>query len=127
MSYTDFTSMPVWQNALRLLALIYSITKKFPQEEKFGITADIRRAANSVLHNLAEGYGRFENKDKSRFYKISPGTAYEIISQVLASHLLQYLNSEERDELIDGYKQIIFEQDCLIKSVEQRKTPISKI
>jgi len=126
MSYKDFTSMPVWQNALHLLVRIYSITYKFPTEEKFGITSDIRRAANSVLHNLAEGYGRFENKDKSRFYKISRGSAYEIISQVLASHLLQYLNTEEKDELIDGYKQIIYEQDCLIKTGEQRKVQGSK-
>ena len=69
---------------------VYQITRPFPPEEKFGITSDMRRAANSVVHNLAEGFGRFENKDKSRFYKISRGSAYEIISQTLASYALQY-------------------------------------
>ena len=90
MAYKDFTLMPVWQKALKLLVRVYQITRPFPPEEKFGITSDMRRAANSVVHNLAEGFGRFENKDKSRFYKISRGSAYEIISQTLASYALQY-------------------------------------
>ena len=123
MSYHDFTAMPVWHHALQLLVHVYAITKKFPPEEKYGMTADIRRSANSVLHNLAEGYGRYENKDKTRFYKISRGSAYEIISQALASHILQFLSIEEMNELSDGYKDIIYEEDKLIKSVEQRKKP----
>jgi four helix bundle protein len=102
MSYTDFTGMPVWQNALHLLLRVYAITKKFPTEEKYGLTSDIRRAANSVCHNLSEGYGRFENKDKSRFYKISRGSAYEIISQTMASQFLHFMSAEEKDELIIG-------------------------
>lgn len=120
MAYKDFTLMPVWQKGSKLLVKVYQITKRFPAEEKFGITSDMRRAANSVIHNLAEGFGRFENKDKSRFYKISRGSAYEIISQTLASYVLQYLNIDERDELINGYKEIIYEEDLLIKSVETR-------
>lgn len=120
MAYKDFTLMPVWQKALKLLVRVYQITRRFPAEEKFGITADMRRAANSVVHNLAEGFGRFENKDKSRFYKISRGSAYEIISQTLASYILQYLISDEKDELLNGYKEIIYEEDLLIKSVETR-------
>jgi|SRR5688500_4115467 len=121
MAYKDFTQMPVWQKALKLLVRVYQITKRFPSEEKFGMTADMRRSANSVVHNLAEGFGRFENKDKSRFYKISRGSAYEIISQTLASYILDYLNSDERDELVNGYKEVIDEEDLLIKSVETRK------
>ena len=121
MSYHDFTAMPVWQHALQLLVRVYIITKKFPLEEKYGMTADIRRSANSVLHNLAEGFGRYENKDKTRFYKISRGSAQEIISQFIASHILQFLTIEERDELVKGYKEIIYDEDKLIKSVELRK------
>lgn len=121
MSYHDFTAMPVWQHALQLLVRVYAITRQFPAEEKYGMTADMRRSANSVVHNLAEGYVRYENKDKSRFYKISRGSAYEIISQSLASYILQFLSFEEREELTSGYKEIIDEEDKLIKSVEQRK------
>ena len=123
MAYKDFTAMPVWQKALEMLVLVYEITKKFPKEERYGMTADVKRSANSVLHNIAEGYGRYENKDKSRFYKISRGSAYEIISQTLASYAVHYLTLEERDQILAGYKQIIDEEDCLIKTVENLKKP----
>ena len=123
MSYKDFTAMPVWQHALEMLIHLYDITKKFPKEEIYGMTADMRRSGNSVTHNLAEGFGRYENKDKSRFYKISRGSAYEIISQTLTSHALHFLSMEEKDELFHGYKEIINEEDRLIKSVEHLKKP----
>lgn len=118
--------MPVWQHALCLLVRIYKITNKFPKEEKYGLTADIRRVVNSDCHNLAEGYGRFENKDKSRFYKISRGSAYEVISQTLAGQVLHFMYTQEKDELIIGYKEVIDQLDCLIMATEKRKQPQSK-
>ena len=118
--------MPVWKKALHLLIRVYEITNKFPKEEKYGLTSDLRRAANSVCHNLAEGYGRFENKDKSRFYKISRGSAYEIISQTLAGFALQYMNHEEKNELLNGYKEVIGQIDNLTMAIEKRKQPQSK-
>ena len=120
MSFHDFTSMPLWQKGISLLVIVYEITRKFPPEEKYGLVSDMRRAANSVVHNVAEGFGRFENKDKTRFYKISRGSAYEIISQAFASHVLFYLSSEEKEILVVGYKEIIGEEDRLIKSIETR-------
>jgi len=57
MSFRDFTSMPVWQKGLSLLRLVYQITDKFPKEEKYGMVSDMRRSANSVIHNIAEGFG----------------------------------------------------------------------
>jgi four helix bundle protein len=69
MSYKDFTEMPVWKAALELLVRVYELTSEFPKEEKFGMTSDMRRAANSVTHNIAEGFGRFGNKEKQDFTK----------------------------------------------------------
>ena len=123
MAYKDFTAMPVWQDALSLLIGVYELTKSFPTEEKYGLTSDIRSAANSVCHNLAEGYGRFENRDKSRFYKISRCSAYEIISQTLAGHALRYMSIEEKNELVTGYKNVIDQLDNLTLSIEKRKQP----
>lgn len=80
----------------------------------------MRRAANSVAHNIAEGYGRFEKRDKSRFYKISRGSAYELISQSLLSEALHYIETWEKEKLITGYKDVINELDRLIKAVESR-------
>lgn len=65
MAFKDFTEITVWQKAFDLLIKIYSTTKDFPNEEKFGMTSDIRRSANSVTHNIAERFGRFEKRDKT--------------------------------------------------------------
>ena len=56
--------MPVWQKALNLGLLVYEITKDFPDDEKFGLISDMKRAVNSITHNIAEGFGRYEPKDK---------------------------------------------------------------
>ncbi|MFQ5640483.1 MAG: four helix bundle protein [bacterium] len=123
MSFEDFTEMPVWQHAFKLLTRIYYITKDFPSEEKFGLVSDMRRAANSIVHNIAEGYGRTETKDKTRFYKISRGSGYELISQLLVSHELRYLvNKTELKELIDAAKNIAHELNSLIKALESKQS-----
>ncbi len=80
MPYRDFTQTTVWPKALDLLINVYGITKRYPKEV-YVLTSDMRRAANSVTHNIAEGFGRFEPRDKTRFYKIARGSAYELLSQ----------------------------------------------
>jgi len=121
MAYNDFKHMSVWQKAFGLLIRIYTITKTFPNEEKFGIISDMRRAANSVVHNIAEGFERFEKHDKTRFYKISRGSCYELISQTLVSHDLHYIiDDSEKSELENAYQEIINELDALIKTIEKK-------
>ena len=123
MKYPDFTSMPVYQKALELLIKIYEVTKKFPPEEKYGLTSDIRRAANSVVHNIAEGFGRFEPKDKTRFYKISRGSPYELMSQSIVSFKLEYIKEESvLEKILSESNDIIQELNSLIKSIEIKKT-----
>jgi len=89
--YNDFRDMPVWQKAFVLLIEVYQTIKRFPADERFALTDDLKRAANSMVHNLAEGYGRYEPKDKTRFYKIARGSAYESMSQILVAESQQYL------------------------------------
>lgn len=102
--------MPVWQLAFKLLVKIYEITKEFPAEERFGLVSDMRRSANSIVHNIAEGFGRYEARDKTRFYKISRGSSYELISQLLVSNELKYIKSRpEVDGLIVHCRDIIDE------------------
>jgi len=119
LAYKDFTNLPVWQRGFRLVLLLYEMRKAFPDEEKFGLVSDMRRAGNSVIHNIAEGFGRFENKDKSRFYKISRGSSYELISQTLTSNALGFLSDADKEVLFE-YKEIINELDLIIKTVELR-------
>ena len=117
--YNDFRDMPVWQKAFVLLIEVYQTIKRFPADERFALTDDLKRAANSVVHNLAEGYGRYEPKDKTRFYKIARGSAYESMSQILVAESQQYLNSEISEDLIKRYKETIEEIDALIYSLEK--------
>lgn len=122
MEYPDFTNMPVWQKAIVLLLKIYKITKHFPPEEKFGLTSDMRRAANSISHNIAEGFGRYEPRDKTRFYKISRGSGYEIMSQSIVAHKLGFIKEKNiLDEIIAMATEVVNELTALIISLENKK------
>jgi four helix bundle protein len=117
--YNDFRDMGVWQKSFLLLIDIYSIIKKFPADERFALTDQLKRAANSVVHNLAEGYGRYESKDKTRFYKISRGSAFESMSQILVAESQNYLSTETSENIIERYKKVIEEINALIHHLEK--------
>lgn len=120
-AFDDFTKMHVWQLAFQLLIKIYKITKDFPSEEKFGLVSDMRRAANSIVHNIAEGFGRYEPRDKTRFYKISRGSSFELMSQLLVSYELKYISSKTiLDDLRNDCKNIIEELNSINKTLENK-------
>jgi four helix bundle protein len=117
MKYDNFTQMPVWQKAFDLMLQIYQITKSFPSDERFGLISDMRRSSNSIVHNIAEGFGRFYPKEKSYFYRISRGSGYELWSQILASEKLKYITCEQQLELVRQCQEIIEDLDRLMKSL----------
>ena len=119
MAYEDFTEMPVWKAAFNLLLDIYKVTPNYPTDERFGLTSDTRRSANSIVHNIAEGFGRFEAKDKTRFYKVSRGSAYELMSQILVAQALSYIDELKRNDLIRECRRIIRDLNSLIKTLEK--------
>lgn len=118
MAYKDFTEMPVWQKAFALLLKVYEVAKTYPTEEKYGLVSDMRRAANSVTNNISEGFGRYERLDKTRFYKISRGSCYELINQSMASQALGFLPDKNKNGLINGCHDVITGLDSMIKSIE---------
>jgi four helix bundle protein len=117
MRYQNFTQMPVWKKAFELMLKIYQITKAFPRDERFGLTSDMRRSANSTVHNIAEGFGRYYPKEKSHFYRISRGSCYELWSQILAACSLSYLSREREPELVGDCQEVINDLDKLMKSL----------
>ena len=117
--YNDFRDMSVWQKSFGLLRIIYKQIKTFPSVEKFALADDLRRAANSAVHNIAEGYGRFEARDKTRFYKISRGSAYEAMSQILVAESESYMSPSVSENIIISYKEVIDELSALIRSLEK--------
>ncbi|MCB0299407.1 MAG: four helix bundle protein [Calditrichaeota bacterium] len=122
MAFDDFRKMNVWQLSVKLVKQIYSLTNSFPADERFGLISDMRRAANSIAHNIAEGFGRYEPKDKTRFYKISRGSCFEIMSQIFVSKELGFIQSDEIIwQITEDCKKIIEELNAIIKTLETRK------
>ncbi len=91
----SFEKLQVWQKAKSLAKDIYALTKDFPKTEQFNLTAQLQRAAISIVSNLAEGTSRSSFKDKARFSEISYGSLMELLAQLIISFELTYLNQEE--------------------------------
>ncbi|MCC6323376.1 four helix bundle protein [Candidatus Nomurabacteria bacterium] len=91
----NFTKLIGWQKCHRVVLEIYKITKKFPQDEKFGLTDQIRRASVSITSNIAEGFGRKSAKDKSHFYSMAKGSLFETQNQLIIAKDLNYIEEKE--------------------------------
>ena len=90
-----YRKLKVYQDAMILLEDVYNLTKKFPQQELYGLTNQIQRAAVSIPSNIAEGMGRFSIKDRIRFIDISNGSLMEVMCQLEIAHRLGYISDEE--------------------------------
>lgn len=90
----SFTGLNVWREGHKLVLEIYKQTQQFPKEEKFGLTDQIRRAAVSITSNIAEGFSRFNKKEKRQFYRIALGSLTELQNQLLIARDISYLSKE---------------------------------
>ena len=95
----DFRQLKVWEKAHLLALAIYKETKKFPKEELYGLTSQIRRASISIPTNIAEGCGRNTDAEFARFLQIAMGSASETEYQLLLSQDLGFLNKDQYDNL----------------------------
>ncbi|MDO5980868.1 four helix bundle protein [Flavivirga spongiicola] len=102
-----FKDLEIWKRSRSFCSEIYSITSKFPESEKFGLTNQLRRASVSIPSNIAEGSSRQSNKDFARFLQITLGSAYEIETQLLIASDLGFINNEELKELSKNLESII--------------------
>lgn len=96
----SFTELKVWQKAHELVIMIYKLTSKFPNDEKFGLSSQMRRAAISVASNIVEGFRRYFNKVSANFYDIADGSLEELKYQLLLSKDLKYLSDHEYNQAI---------------------------
>ena len=74
----DFKNLKVWQVAHRVTLQVYRLTPRFPNEERYGLVAQMRRAAVSTCANIAEGCGRSTDADFARFLYIAKGSLNEV-------------------------------------------------
>lgn len=95
----SFEKLEVWKRAKDLTLEIYKITRQFPDEEKFGLVSQLRRATVSISSNIAEGSSRKSRKDQARFYIIAFGSAIEVLNQLIISNELEYISEDQYKEL----------------------------
>lgn len=91
----SFTDLRAWQEGHQLVLSVYKMTKKFPKDELFGLTSQLRRAVVSITSNIAEGFSRNSHKEKSQFYFIAIGSLTETQNQLLIARDLEYISKEE--------------------------------
>ena len=112
----SFEKLLVWQKSRMLAKEIYKISSKFPKEEVFGITSQMRRCCISISSNLAEGSGRNSIKDKARFTEIAFGSGLELVNQLIIAYDLNYVTENEYLEIRAKIQEVTFLLDALHKA-----------
>ena len=99
-------NLEVWKRSLNFVTKIYKITAKYPNEEKFGLVSQMRRAAVSIPSNIAEGAARNSKKEFINFLHIAQGSSAELETQILISRNLSFIAPSDTDPLLQELEEI---------------------
>ena len=112
-SFRSFEDLECWKACTEVRRFITELVKKYPKEEKYALVDDMKRAARSTTHNVAEGFGRFHFQENIQFCRISRGSLYELIDQLITSKDDGYITMQEYEtgrsliakalQLLNGY------------------------
>lgn len=123
----SFTDLIVWQKAHAFVLAVYTITKKFPKDETYGLSSQLRRAAFSIPANIAESFKRYGSADKSRFLNIAQGSLEEARYFLILTKGLGYANTdhlsiqiEEVSKMLNSYEKKILSSDDLVLSSKRK-------
>lgn len=97
----SFTDLVTWKEAHNLALAIYTATKSFPLEEKYSLVDQMRRSALSISSNIAEGFSRQSQKEKTQFYFVAKGSTTELQNQLLLARDVGYTPSEDFNKIAD--------------------------
>lgn len=100
-SILSFRDLLVWKKAHELVLMVYRLTKKFPQNEMYGLVSQLRRAAVSVASNIVEGFHRASVLDSLHFYNMASASLEETKYQLLVAFDLEYISKEEYKKVDD--------------------------
>ena len=114
-----YKDLEAWQYAMTLVQEIYRSTAKFPRDEMFGLTSQLRRAAVSVASNIAEGKGRFSDRELSQFLAVARGSVFEIETQIAIAEGLGFLAEPQGRELLKRCGEVGRLLNGLIRSVRK--------
>jgi four helix bundle protein len=118
-SYRD---LKVWQRAMSLAEACYVLTRKFPREETFGLTSQIRRSATSIAANIAEGYGREQTNFFVQFLRVSQGSLKELETHLLIAQRVKTAPAKEFDQLLVMCQELGKMLRALIRSLQKRSS-----
>lgn len=113
-----YRKLNVYQKAMDLVVEIYKLLKKFPSEERYALCDQIRRASISVPSNIAEGMGRFSDKEKIHFLEIGNGSLMETMCQLEIANQLGYLSQEDYQRVETDITEIA----CMLSSLRKKIT-----
>ncbi len=117
----NFYELDAWKKAHQFVLDIYKITKNFPEEELFGVTNQLKRAASSITANIAEGFSRYHYNDKVRFYINARGSISEIQSFLFLSKDLSFFGEKTFKTLFDLSEEVGKLINGLIRSIQKQK------
>ncbi len=115
----SFEKLDVWRKAKDFGINIYKATKFFPDEEKFGLTSQLRRASVSITSNIAEGSSRKSSKDQARFYMYAYSSTVEILNQLIFSKDLGFLGNDHYKKLREDLEEITAMLNQLYRSTQR--------
>jgi len=95
-----FKNILAWQKARELVPIIYKLVKKFPDDEKYALVSQIKRATVSISSNIAEGSGRNTNADFAHFLDMSLGSSFELESELIISCDLGFISEQQFNEIL---------------------------
>lgn len=116
----SFTALIAWQEAHRLVLMVYKVTESFPKSEMFGLVSQLRRAAVSISSNIAEGFNRSSLREKIQFYYIAVSSLTEVQNQLLIARDVKFLSKEIFDDLAKQTVSVSKLLNGLIKKTKSR-------
>ena len=115
-----FEKLEVWQKAVDFAYEVYQVTRGFPDDERFGLTSQMRRAAVSVSSNIAEGSGRGSERDFVRFVEIGYGSLMEVVSQMHVAKRQGFIRPQDFDGLYNQAEEVARMQSGLKAGLMKR-------
>ena len=113
----DFDDLIIYRLAVELAERIYDLTTNFPQEEKYNITCQLRKAVTSIGANIAEGYGRFHYKENIQFCRQAKGSLAETKYLMLFSRKINYIGNDQLNDFLTKYKNLQIKINNYINSI----------
>ncbi len=101
MTIKNYKDLNIWKQSIELVKNIYEVSNKFPKEELFVLTSQLRRTAISIPSNIAEGFTRFHNKEYRQFLYIALGSCAELETQMIIVNYLKYLDENKFNDIIN--------------------------